>query len=591
MEALPTRNILPQRLGTFATLPEALDYAALGETGFTFYDGRGAPTRALPYAALREEARALARRLLGAGLARGDRVAIVAETHPDVVAAFLACQYAGLVPALLPLPTAFGGRETYTDHIARLTKASRASALFVPSALRSWLEPLAAGAGLAIFGTVAGMPVDEAREAALPEPRPLGQDEIAYLQFSSGSTRFPVGVAVTQRALMENIRSILQHGLRLGPEDRAVSWLPLYHDMGLVGFMLAPLAGQVTVDYLSPQEFARRPQLWLRLISAHRATLSYSPSFGYELCTRRGRPDPAREAALDLSSWRAAGIGGDMIRPAVLARFAETFAPDGFRTEAFVPSYGMAEATLAISFAPLDGGFVTDAVDLDRLEREGVATPAADGTARLREFALCGPPVPGTELEIRDADGTALAERRVGHVVVRGPGLMQGYDGRPEESADALSADGWLRTGDLGYRLGGQVVITGRAKDLIIVNGRNVWPQDLEWAVEQSLATARSGDAAAFSVEEDGVEQVVMLVEARGAPDSATRERLTTEVSGLLRSRHGVEARVVLVAPGTLPRTSSGKLSRSLARSRYLASGPADGAGPFAPSFEATPPG
>ncbi|MCR0981102.1 fatty acyl-AMP ligase [Roseomonas populi] len=590
MERLPTRNSLPQRLGDFATLAEALDYAALGETGFGFHDGRGALTAALPYSALRSGARALAGRLLVAGLARGDRVAIVAETHPDVVTAFLACQYAGLVPALLPVPTAFGGRETYIEHISRLTRAARASALFVPAALEPWLQPFAAEAELAIFGTLAGAFPETAEERPAPEARPLGEDEIAYLQFSSGSTRFPVGVAVTQRALMENLRSILQHGLRLGPEDRAVSWLPLYHDMGLVGFMLAPLAGQVTVDYLSPQEFARRPHLWLRLISQHRATLSYSPSFGYELCTRRGRPDPAREAPLDLSSWRAAGIGGDMIRPQVLARFAETFAPDGFRREAFVPSYGMAEATLAISFAPLDRGLTTDIVDLDRLEREGVARPAVDDAARLREFALCGPPVPGTELEIRDAAGAALPERRVGHVVVRGPGLMQGYDERPEESAAALSPDGWLSTGDLGYRLDGQVVITGRAKDLIIVNGRNVWPQDLEWAVEQSLATARSGDAAAFSVEEDGVEQVVMLVEARGAPDSAARERVTTEVAGLLRARHGVEARVVLVSPGTLPRTSSGKLSRSLARSRYLARQPTGGADPLAAAFEPTPP-
>ncbi|WP_145143651.1 fatty acyl-AMP ligase [Roseomonas gilardii] len=564
---LPTRNSLPRRLGSFATLPDALDYAAAGETGLSFYDGRGELVRALPYRELRQAARQLARRLVGAGLERGNRVAIIAETRPDVVEAFMACQYAGLVPVLLPLPVAFGGRQTYVEHVSRQALAARASALFVPEALQPWLASFAAEAGLTIFGTVAAL---ASAPEGTAEPVPLTEDEIAYLQFSSGSTRFPMGIAVTQRALMENIRAILRHGLQVGAEDRAVSWLPLYHDMGLVGFLLAPLAGQVTVDYLSPQEFARRPQLWLRLISSNRATLSYSPSFGYELCTRRGRPDPAKGPALDLSSWRAAGIGGDMIRPHVLARFAETFGPDGFRAEAFVPSYGMAEATLAISFAPLGKGLATDMVDLDRLEREGLAMPPGD-TARLREFALCGPPVPGTELEIRDATGAALPERRVGSVLVRGPGLMQGYDERPEESTAVLSEDGWLDTGDLGYRLNGQVVITGRAKDLIIVNGRNVWPQDLEWSVEQSIPTARSGDAAAFSVEEEGAEQVVMLIEARGAPDSGERERLATEAAGLLRARHGVEARIVLVPPGSLPRTSSGKLSRTRARSRYLA--------------------
>jgi fatty-acyl-CoA synthase len=571
---LPSLNALPKRLGLFGTLAEALDYAAEGVTGLGFHDGRGDLTTALPYRQLRQDAIALARRLLHAGLARGDRVAIVAETHPDVVRTFFACQYVGMVPALMPLPAAFGGRETYIEHIRRLTLAARASALFVPDTLQNWLAPLAQEAGLKAFGSVAALapaPDDT------PLPAPTGEDEIAYLQFSSGSTRFPMGIAVTERALMENIRAILQHGLKVVPEDRAVSWLPLYHDMGLVGFLLAPLAGQVTVDLLSPQEFARRPHLWLRILSAHRGTLSYSPSFGYELCARRGRPDPAKGPALDLSAWRAAGIGGDMIRTHVLTRFAETFGPDGFRAEAFVPSYGMAEATLAISFTPLGSGVLTDTVDLDRLERDGIAAPASTESARIRAFALCGPPLPGTEVEIRDADGTALPERRIGRILVRGPGLMRGYDDRPEESVAVLSPDGWLDTGDLGYRLDGQIVITGRAKELIIVNGRNVWPQDLEWSVEHALPSVRDGDVAAFAVEEEGTEQVVLLIEAPGAPGNAERERLAAEAAGTLRARHGVEARVVLVPRGSLPRTSSGKLSRILARSRYLG-------GAFAPS-------
>jgi fatty-acyl-CoA synthase len=565
---IPTRNTLPARLGDFATLAEALDYAAGGVTGLGFHDGAGGLTRALPYRMLRLEALALARRLVRAGLRPGDRVAIVAETHPDVVTLFFACRHAGLVPALLPLPLTFAGRDTYIEHIGRLTRAARASALFVPAALEPWLEPFARDAGLIAFGTAAALP------AALPDsslPDPAGPEDLAYLQFSSGSTRFPVGVAVPERALMENIRAILRHGLRIVPDDRAVSWLPLYHDMGLVGFLLAPMAGQVSVDLLSVQDFARRPQLWLRLISGNRATLSYSPSFGYELCVRRGRPTQAKGPPLDLSGWRAAGIGGDMIRANVLGRFAETFAPDGFRAEAFVPSYGMAEATLAISFTPLGAGLATDTVDLDRLEREGVAAPAATGDARIRTFALCGPPLPGTEVAVHDAAGAPLPPRHVGRILVRGPGLMRGYDDRPEETSAVLLPDGWLETGDLGYLLDGQIVITGRAKDLIIVNGRNVWPQDLEWSVEQDVPLIRSGDAAAFSVEEEGAEQVVLLLEARGAAGDAARERIATEAAGALRARHGIEARIVLVPPGSLPRTSSGKLSRRLARSRYLA--------------------
>jgi fatty-acyl-CoA synthase len=562
----PTEAGLSRRFGAFATLPDALDYAADGATGLNFYDSKGELAAALPYRSLRSRALSLASRLLRAGLVRGDRVCVVAETHPDVVATFFACQYAGLVPALLPLPPAFGGKDAYVEHLRRLVGAARAAALFVPRPLADWLAPFARVAGLKAFGTVDDLPPED-EAAPLSPSRP---EEIAYLQFSSGSTRFPTGVEVRQRALMSNVEAILRHGLRVRPDDRAVSWLPLYHDMGLVGFLLAPLAGQVTVDLLPSQEFARRPHLWLRLISANRGTLSYSPSFGYELCVRRGRNAATAAGPLDLSAWRAAGIGGDMIRPAVLSRFAGAFAPDGFRPGSFVPSYGMAEATLAVSFAPLGAGVRTDAVDLDRLEREGVAAPPGPGSRRVRPFVLCGPPLPGTELEIGDAAGAPLPERRVGRILVRGPGLMRGYDGRPAETAAVLSPDGWLDTGDLGYRLGNEVVVTGRAKDLIIVNGRNVWPQDLEWSVEQSVATLRSGDVAAFSVDEGEGETVVLLVETRGAPEPEAREALATAVAGTLRAKHGLDGRVVLVPPGSLPHTSSGKLSRVLARARYL---------------------
>ncbi len=564
----PTKGTLPRRFGDFPTLADALDYAADGETGLNFYNGKGELADALPYRALRRQALSLARRLLRTGLARGDRVAIVAETHPDVVAAFCACQYAGLVPALLPLPPAFGGKDAYVEHIRRLAGAARASALFVPRPLVDWLSAFARAARFKAFGAVADLPPEAPGDRAPLSPsRP---EDVAYLQFSSGSTRFPTGVAVRQRALMSNVEAILRHGLQARPDDRAVSWLPLYHDMGLVGFLLAPLAAQVSVDLLPSQEFARRPHLWLRLLSANRGTLSYSPSFGYELCVRRGRAAGAVGAPLDLSAWRVAGIGGDMIRAPVLSRFAETFAPDGFRAESFVPSYGMAEATLAVSFAPLGAGVRTDTVDLDRLEREGAAAPPAAGSRRHRPFVLCGPPLPGTELEIVDSADGALPERRVGRVLVRGPGLMRGYDGRPAETAAVLSPDGWLDTGDLGYRLGGEVVVTGRAKDLIIVNGRNIGPQDLEWSVEQSVSALRSGDVAAFSVDEGDTEAVVVLVETRGAPDPRARAALAAQVAGTLRARHGLEARVVLVPPGSLPHTSSGKLSRVLARARYL---------------------
>ena len=564
--ATPTRSGLDQLAGEFVTLADALDYAADGETGLNFYSIRGELTLALPYRTLRHEALSLARRLLQLGLRQGERVAIVAETHPDFVRVFFACQYAGLVPAPLPMPFVFGGRETYVAHVRRLIGEARAVALFVPEALRGWFSTGDA-AGLRLCSTLAELPAAGAdTDIVLPT---IGADHTAYLQFSSGSTRFPIGVVVKQRALMVNVSGILRHGLQIAPDDRAVSWLPLYHDMGLVGFLLSPLAGQVTVDLLATQDFVRRPQLWLSLISGNRGTISYSPSFGYELCTRRERA--INKAELDLSSWRIAGIGGDMIRPASLSSFARIFAPCGYRPDAFLPSYGMAEATLAITFAPVGQGIETDIVDLDRLEQDGVAMRPASPEARARTLVLCGTSLPGHEIEIRGADGERLGERRVGRIFVRGASLMQGYDRRPEETKAILSPDGWLETGDLGYRLDDTLVLTGRAKDLIIINGRNIWPQDLEWSIERSVADVRTGDVAAFSIEQDGQETLIVAVEARGVADPVDSERLVRAVGDAVRAGHGLDSLVVLVAPGSLPYTSSGKLSRSAVRQRYLA--------------------
>jgi len=568
----PTLSGLTQRKGNFATLPEALDYAAGGETGLNFYSIRGELTTALPYRTLRDDAVELAHRLFDLELRPGERVAIIADTQPDFVRIFCACQYAGLIPAPMPLPFAFGGREVYVAHVRRLVEEAKATALFAPAALVGWVAPFAAELSLRVCGTVAELAASSRPDAAPRSDTALpaiGPDHTAYLQFSSGSTRFPMGVVVQQRALMANASAILSHGLQVRPDDRAVSWLPLYHDMGLVGFLLSPLAGQVTVDLFATQDFARRPQLWLSLISNGRGTISYSPSFGYDLCTRRERS--IGRAELDLSSWRIAGIGGDMIRPAVLASFSRTFAACGFASRAFLPSYGMAEATLAISFAPIDRGIEVDTIDLDRLEQDGVASAPRDTNARSRTVVLCGSALPGHEIEIRDADGNPLAERKVGRIFARGASLMQGYDGRPDETSAILSADGWLDTGDLGYRLGDTLVVTGRAKDLIIINGRNIWPQDLEWSVERSVPEVRTGDVAAFSIEEDGREVLILAVEARGVADPATGQRLVDEVGATVRINHGLDGRVVLMAPGSLPYTSSGKLSRSVARQRYLA--------------------
>jgi len=559
----PSFHALPSRLADFATMADAIAYAGQGETGLNFYSGKGELTEALPYALLYTQALDIARRMLAKGLVKGDRVAVIAESDGDFMRAFAACQFAGLVPAPLPLPAAFGGKDAYIDHIRRMMQGADASAALAPANLEEWLRAAADGLGMKVVGTLAQFADVDGNGVTLPSIAP---DDLCYLQFSSGSTRFPLGVAVTQRALMANARAITDHGLKITAKDRCVSWLPLYHDLGLVGFLLTPLVCQISVDYLPTREFARRPLLWLQLISRNGATLSYSPSFGYELAARRA--ETASTEGLELSAWRGAGIGGDMVRPGIMRKFAEAFAQRGFRWEAFVPSYGMAEASLAVSFAPLDVGIVTDLVDLDRLENDGVAVAPGPDTLRTREFVLNGSVLPEHDLQVRGSDGNVLPERLVGRIFARGPSLMREYFNRLEETAAVLSADGWLDTGDLGYLCNGQIVITGRAKDLILVNGRNIWPQDLEWSAEHAVPSLRSGDVVAFSVDSEAGEVVTVLVQCRPTQPEA-RAALAAEVAGVLRSAHGLDVKVVLVPTHSLPQTSSGKLSRTKARQMY----------------------
>ncbi|RJS92214.1 fatty acyl-AMP ligase [Salinisphaera sp. Q1T1-3] len=564
MKPTPTEHRLPMRRADFATLGDALDYAGEGETGFNFYNGRGELAHALSYRELRDRARETASRLIGLNLDEGARVALVADTLPGFMIAFFACQYAGYVPVPLPVTVGLGSRDAYTRQLRSLLAGCQADVALAPEDFMSFLTDAAEGMTLAHLGTY------ESLEALPPSESPLAAPDVtrtAYLQYTSGSTQFPRGVVISQAQVMQNLSSILELGVQMRADDRLVSWLPLYHDMGLVGFMLAALTSQRSVDYLATRDFAMRPRQWLSLISRNRGTISFSPSFGYELCARRIRHNADD---FDLSSWRIAGAGAETIRPDSLGRFAETLAPAHFDARAFVACYGMAECSLAISFAPLDVGLSTDTIDAEALADTRRAVPAeADQAGRTVRFVDCGEVLPEYDFEIRDDEGEALGERCVGAVHVRGPSVMSGYFQRPEETARVLSDDGWLDTGDLGYRIGRRIVITGRAKDLIIVNGRNIWPQDLEWLAE-AQPELRPGDALAFAApSEDGHDAAVLVIQCRVRETTARRE-LIGRLEGLMRREFGVECLVEAVAPHTLPRTSSGKLSRAGARNDYI---------------------
>jgi fatty-acyl-CoA synthase len=556
---------LEQKLAGFKTISEGLDYAALGVTGFNFYSAKGKLSHVLTFAELRSRALATARKLLSAGLKRGDRVAVIAETGPDFMAVFFGCQYAGLVPCPMPYTMYIGGKDAYIERVTGMLRAAAACAVVTSSDLEGHILAGAAGAGVEMVLTHEAL---QALPESLVKLEAFGPDDVAYIQYSSGSTSEPKGVLITQKAIMANTQGILRDGLRVTKSDRAFSWLPLYHDMGLVGFCLAPMMGQVSVDYISTPSFARRPALWLRLMSENRSTVSYSPSFGYDLAARRINGEAV---TLDLSNWRAAGIGGDMVRADVLKQFSDTLSVSGFDQNAFMPSYGMAESTLAVSFSDVSQPIRIDTIDKFTFKLSGRAVPALETHDKdaVRSFVVCGKPLPGHEMVVRDETGSVLRDREIGHIFVKGPSLMSGYYHNAEATDAVIAADGFLATGDMGYMLDGEIVITGRAKDLILHNGRNIWPQDIEWAAEQ-VEPLKSGDVAAFAVEgDDGQDNVVVLVQCRVTTD-AEIEKLRREVSAVVHHSAGVECAVVLVPPKSLPFTSSGKLSRAGAKQKYV---------------------
>ncbi len=560
--ATPTTDSLPRRIADFGTLAEALDYAALGRRGMNFHDPRGTLVRAYPYSELREDSVANARRFIALGIKAGDRIALIAETGPEFAAAFFGAVYAGAWPVPLPLPTSFGGRGAYVDQLKIQLQSCDPALFLVPGDLA---EIASEAAGKVPVRDWATLPELEEAAGELPAADP---DSIGYLQYSSGSTRFPHGVAITHRGLLDNLRA---HGvgLHLEEADRCISWLPWYHDMGLVGCVLSPIANQLSVDYQKTEDFARRPLAWLDMISRNPGnSVSYSPSFGYDICARRMSSQTRAEDRFDLSRWRIAGNGADMIRPDVMQAFVDGFASAGFNAAAFCPSYGLAEATLAVSLMPPGEGIRMELVEEAELSGSDEADDA-ERPRRYRAVVNCGKPVSGMEVEGRGDDGSRLPDRGIGRIFARGQAVMVGYF-RDQEATDAcLGADGWLDTGDMGYLSGGYIFIVGRAKDMIIINGRNYWPQDIEWAVEQ-LPGFKSGDIAAFAITgPSGEETPAVLVHCR-VSDPEERGRLRDDIRERVHAITGISPIVELVPPRTLPRTSSGKLSRTKARTLYL---------------------
>jgi fatty-acyl-CoA synthase len=538
------------------TLVDALEEAARADTGVWFVDGASETFRS--YAVLLQESRRIAAALLEAGLQRGDLVALILPDPDQFLTALFGASFAGLVPASLYPPASVSDIEPYLAQTSTILSTTAARSVVTTAALATSLGQLSARcpnlAHVLTYDSLDGSPTH------LPERPSL--DDVAFVQFTSGSASSPKGVAITHANLAANIDAINgPAGLATTDTDVAVSWLPLNHDMGLVGMALGALYVARPCVLMRPHVFVRRPVEWLRAITRYRGTVSFAPNFAFDLCVRRVKDLDG----LDLSSWRVAGCGAEPIHAPTLLAFAEKFAPAGFRETALLPSYGLAEHVLAATFSPLRRQLQIDRVLRDDLLDRRIAVPTGDGNASIA-LVGCGRPFPDHELQIVDGGGHVLPERRVGEIVLRGPSVMRGYYNAAALTAETLR-HGRLWTGDLGYLSDGELFVCGRAKDIIIVNGRKYHPQDLEWIVD-ALSGVRRGRVVAFAVSEPGVpDRVVVVVEPSG---TVAADALSAAIRQQIADAFGVYVDdVVHVAGGTIGRTTSGKVQRAAAKARY----------------------
>jgi fatty-acyl-CoA synthase len=569
-------------MSALITLAQAVEEAAKVDPtrGFRFIPEDGVPGATLgpgtseasfSFTAIERASARYGGALQALGLKKGDRVALVLPTNEDFVLCFLGAIRAGVIPVPIYPPIGLGQLQSYLDNTRHIVAKSGARALVTSAKIKRMLGTVQAACP-ALEQVVAVEGIRESMEALRPEK--IGMDDIAFLQFTSGSTSRPKGVALTHENLAHNVKCIMDDGLRLTSEDTGVSWLPLYHDMGLIGFVLAPLFHTVPVVFLPPLLFLKRPVSWFQAMTRHKGTVSYGPNFAYALCVKRIREKEL--AGLDLSSWRIAGCGAEPIRPETLEAFAEAFAKVSFKKEALLPSYGMAESSLAVTFTELGEGMKTLAVDGETLYGRGEAKPVPEDDDRAVRLVSCGREFPDHAIRIFDPDDASsaapLADGKVGEIRISGPSVMKGYWEDAERTRDAFAGP-FLKTGDLGFLTDGHLYICGRSKEVVIVNGRNYYPQDMEWEAGK-VPGVRKGNVIAFGARDNTErdrERVVVAFEAQDAK-SENAQALCQAVRKAVQEGMGLTLDdVVAVVPGALPKTSSGKLQRAKTRELYEA--------------------
>ncbi|MBC7229751.1 MAG: fatty acyl-AMP ligase [Actinobacteria bacterium] len=507
---------------------------------------------------LKEAAERAACGLIRAGVEPGDRVGIMAQTTPATVITFLGCWAAGAVAVPLPLPMRAVDPASFIEQSRGRLERVGARLLALPETFMPMVGELGVGVRM--------VACEELSSGGGLPPASTTPEDVALVQFTSGSTSEPRGVVLTHANIMANARAIARKA-KITHHDRVVSWMPLYHDMGLIGFLVTALSCGTDLVLMSPQRFVSDPGLWLRALSDHRATITGGPNFSYALSTRV--LEGGRAGDLDLSSLRLALNGAEPVDPEAMDGFVRAGSEYGLKPEVPYPVYGLAEATLAVTFPQPGKRYRVDHVSRHDIEDAGVASPAEPGEEGTRALISLGTPLEGVGLRVLKEDGSEAGERELGEVCVSGPCVMQGYWGDEAATARAIR-EGWLHTGDLGYLAGGELYLVGRIKDMVIIGGRNLFPEDVERCAER-VSGMRKGNAVAFGVRtRRGKERLVLVGETRLSCAEAARETARA-VSEAVREEIGVPVReVILVPAGTLPKTSSGKKRRFLCRELYL---------------------
>ena len=580
--AVMTAAIMKDPKYVAPTLPAAIrQLAQHTDRGFVFVRPDGTE-RFCAFSELCDQAERRAADLHARGLKKGDRLAIVVPDPDEFVLSFLGAVMGGIVPVPIYPQLSFKNVESYHDTVTHIANASGAAMVLTTAATKPYVEPvLPRASSLKQLLTVDELGQEDHGKIDVT----IDPEDLAFLQFTSGSTSRPKGVQVTHRNLAWNSESFMIHGLEKDSSfDKGVSWLPLFHDMGLIGFVIGPLFTNIPVVFMPTASFVRNPRIWLDKIHQHRGTITYAPNFAYALVTKRVKEKDLGD--LDLSCLRRAGCGAEPIQAKTLHDFAEKLRPAKFDARAFLPSYGMAEATLAITFVPAFSGVRSDVVDKAGLEK-AVATPVPEAPEGVATLVNCGHAFPEHEIAVVDEAGKRLGDRQVGQIVTRGPSISKGYYLEPELTAESFKTlpgddpgDGhpgdvggeWLFTGDLGYTVVSEtdglreVFICGRLKDMIIVRGRNFYPSDLEWVVSE-MPGVRRGNVVAFSADIGGEEQLVITAEGM----STEAEALKTAIAQRIVADFALTPHEVVIVPqGTLPRTSSGKPQRRKTRQMYL---------------------